>query len=105
MNNDWELAKEFQETADSDRTKHFVKRAELEGLVASGPDNLRNAIDAESKEVAQFAQFAREAAEDSDLALASAFEKISRHKTERCARFEAMLADMGIHSNTQTVTV
>ena len=101
---DWELAQAFQETADNDRTKHFPKEAELEGLIASSPDNLRNAIDSETKELKMFREFAHQANEDGDLRIASLFEEISRDKAERCARFEAVLADMGLHSNPQTLT-
>jgi rubrerythrin len=35
-------------------------------LVASSPDNLRNAIDAESQEVEKFTEFARQATEDGE---------------------------------------
>ncbi len=104
MDDDWELAKAFQATADSDRTEHFAKEAEMEGLVVSSPENLRNAIDAETREVEMFTQFARQATEDGDLGVASVFEQISRDKAKRRARFEAVLADMGLHSNPQTVT-
>jgi rubrerythrin len=104
MDDDWELARAFQETADSDRTEHFAKEAEMEGLIVSSPENLRNAIDAETREVEMFTGFARQATEDDDLGTASVFEQISRDKAERRARFEAVLADMGLHSNPQTVT-
>lgn len=104
IDDDWELAKVFQETADTERTVHFSKKAELGGLIASSPENLRNAIDDEIKEVERFAEFAREAAEDRDFGIASVFEQISRDKAERRARFEAGLADMDLHSNPQTVT-
>ena len=104
MDDDWELARVFQETADKDRTEYFCKEAELEGLVATNAQNLRNAIDAEMQEVKTFAQFAREATEDGDLGIASVFERISHDKAEQCARFEAVLAEMGIHSNFETVT-
>ena len=104
MDDDWELAKAFQETADSDRTVHFSKEAELEGLIANSPDNLRNSIDEETKEIERFTEFARQATEDGDLGVASAFEQISLDKGERCARFEALLAEMGVHSNPQTLT-
>lgn len=104
MDDDWELAKVFQETGDSDRTEHFCKEAELEGLIASSPDNLRNAIDAETNEIEKFTEFARQATEDGDLGIASVFEQISRDKAERRMRFEAVLADLGLHSNPETIT-
>ena len=103
MDDDWELAKAFQETADTERTEHFSKEAELEGLIAKSPDNLRNTIDEETKEIERFTEFARQATEDGDLGIASVFEQISHDKAERRVRFEAVLADMGLHSNPQTV--
>lgn len=104
VDDDWELAKAFQETADSERTEHFSKEADVEGLVASSADNLRNTIDAETKEIQMVTDFARQATEDGDLAIALVFDQISRDKAERRARFEAVLADMGLHGNPQTVT-
>ena len=104
MDSDWDLAEAFQESADDDRTEHFGKEAELGGIVASSPDNLRNAIDAETRELAMFTNFASEAKEDGDLGVAAVFERICSDKVERRARFEAVLADMGLHSDPQTVT-
>jgi rubrerythrin len=103
MDDDWQLAKAFQDTADLDRVDHFAKEAELEGLLSSSPDNLRNAIDEETKGRNLLAQFAQEAREDGDLSIAAALEAISRDKAERCARFEAILAEMGLRSNPHTV--
>jgi rubrerythrin len=105
MDSDWDLAEAFQETADDDRTEHFSKEAELGGLIANSAENLRNAIDAEAREVNLFTEFARQAREDDDLGIASVFEQIGHDKAERHARFEALLADMGVHSNPQTVMV
>jgi rubrerythrin len=97
------LAVAFQEAADSDRTKHFAKEAQLEALVATSPDNLRKAIESEKKEIEMFTQFAREAAEDRDHLAAATFEGIVRDKATRCARFQAVLENMGVHSSLQTV--
>jgi rubrerythrin len=103
MDDHWDLAQAFQETADLDRTQHFAKEAELEGLIASSPENLRNGIDTEMKEVKMYAQFAREATEDGDLQISAVFQRISRDKAERCARFEAVLGEMGLHSSIRTL--
>jgi rubrerythrin len=99
MDGDWELAKAFQDATDIDRTQHFSREAELEGLIADSPDNLRNTIDSEAKEAHMFAEFAREAMEDGDLNAAALFNRISRDKTESCSRFQAILAEMGLHSD------
>lgn len=103
MDEEFELAQAFQETADRDRADHFPKEAALEHLIASSPDNLRNAIDAERQETTLLSQFAREAREDGDLAVAGLFEEISRDKAERCAKFESILEELGLHSNIQTI--
>jgi rubrerythrin len=104
MDDDWELAEVFQDVADSDRTEQFAREADLQGLVRSSPDNLRNAIDEQRKEVSRFVQFAREAKEDGDLEAAALFEKISSDKAEQLTRLEAALEEMGIHSSIQEVT-
>jgi rubrerythrin len=103
MDDDWELAKAFEDAADSDRMEHFAKEAEAKGLIASSPDNLRNVLTSEKKEIEMFARFAREATEDGDADIAAAFEKIRSDKAKQCVRFEAVLADMGVHSNVEIV--
>jgi rubrerythrin len=103
MDGDWDLAKAFQDAADSDRTQHFSREAELEGVVGHNPDNLRNAIDAEKKEVDMFVQFAQEAIEDGDSNAAALFNRVSRDKTESCRRFQGMLEKMGFHSDVRNV--
>lgn len=104
MDDDWELAKAFQDAADADRSEHFCKEAQLQGLIADSPENLRRAIDAEAQEAETFAQFAREAAEDGDRAAANIFEQIGKDKAEICARFEDVLAQMGVHSDVRAVS-
>jgi rubrerythrin len=103
MESDWDLAKAFQDDADGNRTRHFAKEAALEGLVAQTPENLRNAIDAETDECKTYTQFALEAKQDGDLTVANEFEEICRDKTNRCARLEGLLADMGVHSHIRTI--
>jgi rubrerythrin len=82
MDGDWELARAFQDTADSDRTQSLSREAEREGLIAHSPDNLRDAIEAEMKEMNVFATFACEAMEDGDLNAAALFDRISRDKAQ-----------------------
>ena len=103
MDSDWELARVFQESADSDRTEHFAKEAALEGLIKESPENLRNAIDRETRQSLMYKQFALEATRDSDLSVAAEFESICSEKEVRCARLEALLADMGLHSRVRTI--
>ena len=100
---DWGLAEAFQDAADGDRTQHFSKEAELEGVIGHSPDNLRNAIEAEVKEMNMFAQFAREAMEDGDSNAAALFDRVSCDKAESCRRFEAILGNMGLHTDPRNV--
>jgi rubrerythrin len=103
MDDDWKLAIAFEDAADSDRTEHFAKEAEVKGLIASSPTNLRNVLTSEKKEIEMFARFAREASDDGDAEIAAVFENIRDDKTKQYARFEAVLADMGVHSNVEIV--
>ena len=100
---DWELAQAFQETADADSGQHFSKELDLQGGIASTAENLRKAIEAETMEIEMFARFLSEATEDGDLLAARAFEKIRKDKLSRCAKFEAILAEIGVHSDVQTI--
>ncbi len=99
MEDEWNLAILFEEMADNDRTEHFPKEAELAGLIASSPDNLRNAMESDRKEIKMFMRFAREAKEDGDIDISSMFEKLGCDRAKRYAQFEAVLRTMGIHSN------
>jgi rubrerythrin len=74
------------------------------GRVANTPENLRNAIEAETSETEMFARFAQQATEDGDLSAARAFENIRKDKISCCAKFEAILAEIGVHSEFQTIT-
>jgi rubrerythrin len=103
MENEWDLAKLFQEMADSDRLDSFAKEAKMAGLIASSADNLRDAMEIDRKEVTMFNCFAREAREDGDVEIASLFETIERNRVKRYARLEAALGTMGIHSAVCTI--
>lgn len=104
MDENWELASVFQESADIDRAEHFPSEAELEGIISDSPDNLRTAVDTERTEAAMLSKFAEQATTDGDLEAASVFRKISRDKTERLARFEAVLEELGVHSDVRTLS-
>lgn len=100
---DWELAREFQQTADSERCEHFASETDLEGFVHESADNLRDTIAAETKQIEFCKRFAREAREDGDLAVASTFERVSRDKDRRCERFQHILERIGVNSDGQLV--
>lgn len=104
LEGDWDLARAFQEAADADRSDHFAKELELQNAVADTPENLRKAIEAEKSEIEMFARFAGEAAEDGDRSAAALFQKIHKDKADNCAKFDAVLAEIGVHSNYETIT-
>lgn len=99
MEQDWQLARVFQDSSDIDRADHFQSEAELEGVISNSPDNLRAAVDTERREAAMLTNFADQAAADGDHEAASVFRKISRDKAERLARFEAELEQLGVNSD------
>ena len=103
MDEDWSLARAFHETAQADECNHFAKEAELEGVVADSAENLRRAIQSEQAGIKTFERFAEEARHDHDLTAAALFEEIIRDKAEHCTGFEALLSEMGVHSEPQTV--
>ena len=103
MDGEWELAKAFQDAADSDHTQHFSKEAELEGVIGHSPDNLRKAISAEMKELNMFLEFARDAMEDGDSNAAALFDGASLDKAESCHRFQAILEQMDLHGDSTNV--
>ncbi|MFL6446707.1 MAG: hypothetical protein ACJ746_03335 [Bryobacteraceae bacterium] len=103
LDENWQLARAFQDTADTDRAEHFPTEAELGGIILNSPENLRAAVDTERTEAAMLSTFAEQATADGDLEAASVFRKISLDKVERLARFEAVLGEMGVHGDVRTV--
>jgi rubrerythrin len=103
MDSDWDLARTFQDSADVIRTGDFAKEARLDDLVEQTPENLRNAIDAETDECKIYTQFALEARQDGDLLVADAFEEICRERAHRRSLLDGLLQEMGIHSHIKTV--
>jgi rubrerythrin len=104
MDENWHLARVFQDSADIDRADHFPSEAEVAGLISTSPDNLRSAVDTERAEAAMLRNFAEQATADGDLEAASVFRKVSRDKAERLARFEAVLEELGVHGDLRTLT-
>ena len=98
MDGEWELARTFQDIADSDRTEYFAKEAEVIGL---GPDtgkNLRTAIEDHADQVKMYTRFKDAAAAISDSAADTLFEKVARDKMSRRADLEAALERLGCAS-------
>lgn len=88
MNENWDLAQLFQVAADTDRTEHFAKEAEVAGLVANDSDNLRSAVEEKRSAAAMYKQFASEATADGDFAVAALFEKMQTATTTQTGAIE-----------------
>ena len=87
----WDLAKLFQDAADTDRTEHFATEAEVAGLVRDDTDNVRHAVEEKRAEAAMYHQFAKEATADGDFAAAALFEKMQAAAVDQTEGFEAAL--------------
>ena len=98
MDGEWELARMFQDIADSDRTEYFAKEAELIGLGADTRKNLRTAIEDHSDQVKMYTRFKDAAAVNGDSAADTLFEKVARDKMSRRADLEAALERLGCAS-------
>src|SRR4051812_1390927 len=103
MDEDWELAQVFQKIADSDRTRHFAKEAELVRLGANTAENLRAAINDQVGQIAMYSHFAQQATEDGDLRAAHLFEQVRHEKESQRAELEAALERLGYSSSTHVV--
>lgn len=96
---EWELARAFEDAADGDRVEDLVECCDLDGLVNSSADNLRHTIEAELNAKTLYSEYAREATEDGDFRVAEIYEAISLDKARRCLRLQALMEEMGVHSN------
>ena len=95
MEGEWEVARTFQDIADSDRTEYFAKEAELIGLGADTRKNLRTAIEDHSDQVKMYTRFKDAAAVNGDSAADTLFEKVAWDKMSRRADLEAALERLG----------
>ena len=93
---EWELARTFQDIADSDRTEYFAKEAELIGCGADTGKKLRAAIENHSDQVKMYTRFKDAAAANGDSAAAALFEKVVRDKDEQASRPRNGLAASGL---------
>ena len=103
MEGEWEVARTFQDIADSDRTEYFAKEAELIGL---GPDtgkNLRTAIEDHADQVKMYTRFKDAAAAISDSTADALFEKVAWDKVRRRADLEAALERLRYASSVHLV--
>lgn len=100
---EWELARAFEEAAEGDQVEDFVEYCDLDGLVNSCADNLRNTIEAELNAKVLYEAFAHDAMEDGDFRLSGIYEAISLDKARRCLRLQSLLEGMGVHSSVRTV--
>jgi rubrerythrin len=87
-----ELAKLFEDAAQTERFQHFAEEAELVGLVGSDADNLKDAIKGESYEVStMYLEFANQAKTAGDNEAADRFEEIRHDEMGHRDAFQAAL--------------
>jgi rubrerythrin len=103
MDGDWDLAKTFQDTADSNRVEHISRELELDGSISDTAENLRSAINTEMAEMKMFSEFAQQAIEDGDQKAATLFLRISRDKSDRQLCYQRMMGELSVHSDVETV--
>ena len=88
-----ELAELFENIAKEERLEHFAEEAELAGIVGTDADNLRNAIEAESREIeTTYREFAEKALAAGDKAAAARFEEIRQDEIKHRDALKAALA-------------
>jgi rubrerythrin len=87
-----EIADLFESAAQTERFKHFAEEAELQGLVGSDSENLKDAIKGESYEVeSMYFEFAHQAQVTGDKAAADRFEEIRHDEMGHRDAFKAAL--------------
>lgn len=95
MEEEWEAARVFQRAADSDRTEHFAREAELAGLGAATEDNLRTAINEQTEQAAMYRRFTDEATVDGDSSAAAMFAHVQLQTDIDRAELESCLRRLG----------
>jgi len=103
MDGEWELARTFQDIADSDRTEYFAKEAELIGIGGDTRKNLRTAIEDHSDQIKMYTRFKDTAAANGDTAADTLFGKVAWDKVSRRADLEEALARLGYASSVHLV--
>jgi rubrerythrin len=103
LDGDWELAQAFQRIADSDRTQHFAKEADLVQWRTNTAEDLRAAINDQVGQIAMYSHFAQQATEDGDLRAAALFGEVRHEKESQRAELETALENLGYASSAQTV--
>jgi rubrerythrin len=87
-----QLAELFTANANTERFEHFAEEAELAGLVGSDADNLRDAIKGETWEFEHmYADYAAQAREAGDTAVAARFEEIRQDEGRHRDAFQGAL--------------
>jgi rubrerythrin len=92
QNGNEELAKLFEDAAQTERFQHFAEEAQLAALVGSDRDNLKDAIEGEAYEVnTMYFRFAHEAELVGDRAAADRFSEIRQDEMGHRDAFIAAL--------------
>lgn len=94
MNENQELAKLFQKTADVDRMDHFRREFDLTTLCSDDLTNLKAAIEDKTRQIDMYSQFMTQARADGDTSVANLFERMRGEALIELTDFEAALEKM-----------
>jgi|SRR5580765_6891708 len=86
------LADIFEKAADTKRYEHFTVEAKLVGLVETESENLKEAVQGESRDEVMYFDLAKEAAGDGDALAERHFDDFRRKAAEQRDAFKALLS-------------
>lgn len=86
------LADTFEKAADAKRYEHFTVEAKLVGLVETESENLKDALQGESRDEVMYFDLAKEAAADGDALAERHFDEFRRKAAEQRDTFKALLS-------------
>jgi rubrerythrin len=88
------LADIFEKAAETKRYEHFAVEAKLVGLVETEPENLKEAIQGESRDEVMYFDLAKEAATGGDVVAERHFDEFRRQAAEQRDELKAFLATL-----------
>ena len=94
MNENPELVRLFQKTADADRMDHFRREFDLAMLCSDDAANLKAAIQDKASQIDMYAQFVAQARADGDISAAGLFDRIRGEALTELTEFEAALENV-----------
>jgi rubrerythrin len=91
------LADVFEKAADAKRYEHFTVEAKLVGLVETESENLKEAVQGESRDEMMYFDLAKEAAAEGDALAERHFDDFRRKAVEQRDAFKALLSKSEIN--------